>query len=91
MPYRPHTEIIGAALGRPAEAAALIDDLDRSFAAVRAEQPIFTGKRAACAELWGADFAVIGQTAPRTQFLTDIGLALSPALVKLVGKDYNAP
>ena len=25
VPYRPHTEIIGAALGRPAEAAAMID------------------------------------------------------------------
>ena len=91
VPYRPHTEIIGAALGRPTEAAALIDDLDRTFAKVRADHPILTGKRAACAELWGADFDVIGQTAPRTQFLTDIGLALSPALVELVGKEYNAP
>ena len=91
VPYRPHTEIIGAALGHPAEAAAMIDDLDRTFAEVRADHPSFTGKRAACAELWGADFNVIGQAAPRTQFLTDIGLALSPALVELVGKEYNAP
>ena len=91
IPYRPHTELIGAALGKPAEAAALVDDLDQRFAAVRAANPTLAGKTAACAELWGADFAVLGDSAPRTHFLTDIGMTLSPELTKLVGKEYNAP
>lgn len=91
IPYRPHTEIIGAALGRPEAAAALVAELDQRFARVRTDHPALTGRTACCAELWGADFDVIGPTAPRTQFLTDIGMTLPASLLELVGKKYNAP
>ncbi len=65
--------------------------MDAQFAQVRTDHPVLAGRKAFCAEKWGADFAVIGPSAPRTQFLTDIGLTLPDPLTKLVGKDYNAP
>ncbi len=90
IPYRPHTELIGAALGKSAEAAALIEDLDQRFAAVREANPSLAGKSAICAEYWAPDFTVLGESAPRTHFLTDIGMTPSAELTKLAGKEYNA-
>lgn len=91
IPYRPHTEIIGAALGRPRAAAQLIAEMDDQFAQVRTDNPTLAGRKAFCAEKWGADFDVLGPSAPRTQFLTDIGMTLPESLTTLVGKDDNAP
>ena len=91
VPYRPHTELVGAALGRPDAAAALLSDLDAAFASVRSAHPDLAGRRAICAEKWGADFSVLGATAPRSHFLTDVGMTLAPALAALAGKAYNAP
>jgi iron complex transport system substrate-binding protein len=58
---------------------------------VRTDNPSLVGKTAFCAEMWDADFGVIGPSAPRTQFLTDVGMVLPDELVRLVGKKYNAP
>ncbi|HYI52885.1 MAG TPA: ABC transporter substrate-binding protein [Microlunatus sp.] len=91
VPLRPHTELIGAALGRPDAAAALVADLEGAFAAARDQNPALVGKSAACAELWDADFAVLGASAPRTQFLLDLGMTLPASLADLAGKEYNAP
>jgi iron complex transport system substrate-binding protein len=90
VPYPAHTELIGAALGQPDKAKQLVADLDAAFAEVRTQNPALVGKRAVCAELWGADFTVLGTGAPRTNFLTDIGMTLGP-LTELAGKGYNAP
>jgi ABC-type Fe3+-hydroxamate transport system substrate-binding protein len=90
VPYRPHTELIGAALGRTAAARRLVDDLGAGFASAREEHPILGGKRAACVEFWGSDFAVLGTGAPRTAFLTDLGMVLSEPLRAIAGRGYNA-
>ncbi|MBP2418071.1 ABC transporter substrate-binding protein [Microlunatus capsulatus] len=91
VPFPAHTRLVGAALGRAAEADRLVTELEAAFAEVRAQNPVLVGKRAACAELWGADFAVLGTGAPRTQFLTDVGMTFSGPLAALAGKGYNAP
>ena len=91
VPLRPHTELIGAALGRPAAAGTLVTDLEAAFTAAKEQNPALVGKSAACAELWDADFAVLGASAPRTQFLLDLGMTLPAALGDLAGKEYNAP
>lgn len=90
VPFRPHTELIGAALGQPAQATELVASLEDAFAAARRENPTLTGKAAGCAELWGADFYILGASAPRTQFLIDLGMTLPQSLADLVGKEYNA-
>jgi iron complex transport system substrate-binding protein len=90
VPYPAHTQLIGAALGQPDKAKQLVDELDAAFADVRSRNPTLVGARAVCAELWGSDFAVLGTGAPRTHFLTDVGMTLGP-LAELAGKGYNAP
>ena len=91
VPLKPHTELIGAALGKPEEAAKLLTDLEQAFTDTRKQNPILDGKHAACAELWGADFSILGASAPRTQFLIDLGMSMPDSLAKLVGNKYNAP
>jgi iron complex transport system substrate-binding protein len=90
VPFRPHTELIGAALGQSAKAAELVASLEDAFAGARRENPVLAGKSAGCAELWGSEFYVLGASAPRTQFLLDLGMTLPTSLGELVGKEYNA-
>jgi iron complex transport system substrate-binding protein len=66
VPFRPHTELIGAALGQSARAAELVASLEDAFAGARRENPVLAGKSAGCAELWGSEFYVLGASAPRT-------------------------
>ncbi len=68
-----------------------MDTLEGAFSVAREQNPILVGKHAACAELWGADFTVLGASAPRTQFLITLGMSLPQQLADLVGKEYNAP
>lgn len=90
VPYQPHTRLIGAALGRAEAADTLVTELEAAFVAVRQDHPVLVGKRTVCAELNGGDFDVLGSSAPRTQFLTDVGMTLSAPLSALVGTAYNA-
>ena len=90
VPYAPHTTHIGTALGKPAEAERLVAELDAAFADVRAKNPALAGKTSICAEVYDGAFDVLGVSAPRTAFLTSVGLTLDPTLVRLAGKGYNA-
>jgi len=90
VPYAPHTDLIGRALGRQADAERLVAELDSAFADVRARNAVLAGRTAICAELNGGAYYVLGPAAPRTQFLTDVGLTLDPTLAALAGKEYNA-
>ncbi len=91
VPCTPHTTLIGGALGQPAAAEQLLADLDAAFSAAQQQHPSLVGLSTICAELYGSDFDVLGPAAPRSQFLTDLGMVLSPSLTDLVGKGYNAP
>jgi iron complex transport system substrate-binding protein len=91
VPYRPHTEHIGQALGLRDLAVTLVSELDAAFADARAQNPQLAGRTAVCAEVFGGQYSVLGAAAPRTQFLTDIGMTLDPPLTALAGKGYNAP
>lgn len=91
VPYRAHTEHVGRALGKPDVAATLVDELDAAFAAARAGHPELTGRTAICVEVFGGQYAVLGASAPRNQFLTDVGLTLDGPLAALAGRGYNAP
>lgn len=91
VPYRPHTEHIGQALGKPDVAATMVTELDTAFADARARNPQLSGRTAICVEVFGGQYAVLGASAPRSQFLADVGMTLEPTLAALAGKGYNAP
>ena len=91
VPYAPHTDLVGQALGKPADAERLVAELDAAFADVRAKNPSLASQTSICAEVYDGAFDVLGASAPRTQFLTQVGLTLDTSLAKLAGKGYNAP
>ncbi|QDP97531.1 hypothetical protein FOE78_17865 [Microlunatus elymi] len=68
----------------------MVAEVDAAFAAVRAQHPDWQQKSAACAEYYAPDFDVLGRSAPRTTFLTGVGLQLHPTLDELAGKEYSA-
>jgi iron complex transport system substrate-binding protein len=89
VPYAAHTALIGQAVGRDADAAQLVADVDAKYAAVRAAHPEWAALTSAHAECWTGAFDVLGANAPRTAFLTAIGFTLPPKIAKLTGDQYS--
>lgn len=90
VPCEPHATLIGAALNQTAQTTTLLTDLSAAFGTAKQQNPSLVGLRTINAELFGADFDVLGATAPRTAFLTKLGMELS-SLTDLAGTAYNAP
>jgi iron complex transport system substrate-binding protein len=85
VPWQRSTRIIGTALGKPAEASALVRKVDTRFAAARKAHPEFTDATAAMVTLYEGIF-VYGSEDPRGRFLTSLGFTFPPSLAK-VGQD----
>jgi iron complex transport system substrate-binding protein len=79
-PWRDVVTITGEALGKPAEAAALITDTESVIAAKAAEHPELTGKTVAAVWDTGDAFSVYKPADPRVEFLTDLGLVNAPSV-----------
>jgi iron complex transport system substrate-binding protein len=77
--------ITGKALGKSAEAAKLISDLDAQFAAARAAHPEFEGKTVTFGSLWVGtnNLGVYAVTDPRIPMVEDLGFVPSPGVVEL--------
>lgn len=76
-PWDAQTEIVGEALGRPAEATALVEDIKQRFADVAAEHPEFAGTPAVFLQApYYDNTAIAYQDGLSTQFLTDLGFVI---------------
>ncbi len=91
MPWQETTRMVGAALGRPAQAEELIAEVDDLFAEARSSHPEFGGKQIVVAELFdpGKSF-VRSATDPRTVFMTSLGFVLPADLAALAGDKDGA-
>ncbi|GAB3196088.1 iron-siderophore ABC transporter substrate-binding protein [Nocardioides hungaricus] len=89
VPYGPHTELIGRAVGKEAEALEAVAALDEQFSRLREEYPDWQGLTAVHAEAYTGSYYVLGENAPRTTFLTSLGFVLSPELADIVGEEYS--
>jgi len=89
VPYGPHTVLIGQTVGREEEAKQIVADVDAKYDAVRQAHPEWDGLTTIHAESFTGAFDVLGRNAPRSTFLTSVGLALSPELDKLAGTQYS--
>ena len=79
-PWDDQFRLIGAALGKDAEATAIIDDIDAQFAAARAAHPEFAGKMAIFLQNAIYDGSAIAyQKGLSTEFLTDLGFDSRPS------------
>jgi iron complex transport system substrate-binding protein len=87
------TRLIGAALGKAAEADRLVADLEGRFAAVRAQYPQLAGKRAVLAATssnGNGHYFVWTSDDNRGRFLTSLGLTVPAQFDELADGDFYA-
>lgn len=85
-PWQEMTRRIGAAVGRSAEAEALVDDVEGLFAEIRAEHPEFEGVGLGYAGVYGTDsanFYVETDGSTRMRVLQDLGFVVPDELAAL--------
>jgi len=79
-PWREIVALTGDALGKPAEAQALLDEIDADIAARAAENPEFAGKTVAFVWDTAGIFYVWNENDPRVEILLDLGFVNAPAV-----------
>ena len=91
VPWQEQTRIIGRALGREAEAEALIARVEVQIAAARASHPEFEGATVAWVSPAGQGLLwAVGPSTPPMRFLADLGLRLPDALARHIGNRDSA-
>lgn len=81
--WRDLINITGTALGKSAEATALLADIDSSIAEKAAAHPEFAGKSVALTSDSGGVFYVYTDADPRVTFATDLGFTSAPSVSSL--------
>lgn len=86
-PWRETIQIVGTALGRDAEAAALLADIDARFARQAEEHPQLAGKSVAMVWDAGGTFYVYKTADPRVEATLALGLTSDPSVDALANGD----
>ncbi|WP_305094837.1 ABC transporter substrate-binding protein [Prescottella sp. R16] len=83
--WQDQTTLIGQAMGKSDEAAALVDDMNAMLARTAAEHPEYAGKTLSVINLdtTNGQVNVYKPTDPRVQILTQLGFVNSPGVEKL--------
>ncbi|MDR6977740.1 iron complex transport system substrate-binding protein [Streptomyces sp. 3330] len=89
VPWQQQTEEIGKALGKEAEAKALVSDVEDEFAAARKAHPAFAGATAVMATPYEGTF-VYGSQDTRSRILSGLGFSLPKDLDKVIGDTFGA-
>lgn len=82
------TITVGRAVGKQAEAEALVAEVEAAFATAREEHPEFVGASAVAATPYEGVY-VYGPQDARGRFLTQLGFELPPDLVAVTGEEYG--
>jgi len=86
VPWQEQTRIIGRALGREAQAEALIAQVEAQIAQARATHPEFEGATVAWVSPTGTGTLwAVGPSTPPMRFLADLGFRLPDALARHIG------
>ncbi|MGH3487513.1 MAG: iron-siderophore ABC transporter substrate-binding protein [Actinopolymorphaceae bacterium] len=83
------TTMVGAAVGKPDKAKALVDDLEALVAEYAADNPSFKGRTALMATPYEGIY-VYGADDPRSQLLRSLGFVMPEGLGKVTGKEFGA-
>lgn len=87
-PWASQTELVGQAVGKPAEAKRLIEELTQRFADTAVAHPAFLGRTAAFVQAPYTDGSVIAWPAGLgTDFLTDLGFTIPESIDEFVGEE----
>ncbi|SDY96796.1 iron complex transport system substrate-binding protein [Amycolatopsis xylanica] len=83
------TKNVGVAVGKPAQARKLVDDLEAKFAGIRAQHPEFAGATGLMATMWEGYF-VYGSQDPRSRVLASLGFKPPAGLDDVMGGKFGA-
>lgn len=92
-PWQEATRMVGAALGRSADAERLVTDLEARFAAARAQYPALAGRTVATARPSsndGASYFVWGPQDARGRFFAALGMSTPAEFERLAGDQFYA-
>ncbi|WP_068147061.1 iron-siderophore ABC transporter substrate-binding protein [Rhodococcoides corynebacterioides] len=89
--WRDQTRLLGAAVGKSAEADTRIADVEDKFASVVTANPSFAGKTVLVGALQGpAQFGVYGAQDPKVRFLNDLGFVNPPVAAQVGDANFAA-
>ncbi|GAA1009771.1 ABC transporter substrate-binding protein [Acrocarpospora pleiomorpha] len=88
IPWQDQTLLTGKALGKDAEAKALIEGVEAKFAAAKAEHPEFAGATAVVATPYEG-FFVYGSQDSRSRTLSSLGFTMPSDLDKVIGNQFG--
>lgn len=91
MPWQEMTKLVGQAVGKADEAAALVDNVEAQFAAARANNPAFADKTIAIAYANGdGTYGFYTNEDGRARFFTNLGFTIPEELVAIAGDSFYA-
>lgn len=90
-PWQTITTTVGAALGREADADALVPAIEQRFADARSAHPAFTGATGLLAALLEDGTFYVYAEGPAPRFLVDLGFTLPPAAEALFTTPERSP
>lgn len=92
MPWQETTRMIGAAVGKAAEAEALIAEVEAAFAAAREANPQFAGQAVVVAYNYGDSrtYGYYTSQDSRGRFFTDLGFVIPDELTEIAGEQFYA-
>ncbi|MFD5370307.1 iron-siderophore ABC transporter substrate-binding protein [Streptomyces sp. NPDC127103] len=89
-PWQTMTQQIGKSLGKDAEAAKLISDIDARFKAARDKHPEWAAKTLAVADSFEAGkYSAFTKTDPKSIFFQELGFKLKPEIDTLAKPGFN--
>ncbi|WP_281689819.1 iron-siderophore ABC transporter substrate-binding protein [Pseudonocardia thermophila] len=91
IPWDTQTEIVGTALGKPAEAAVLVKEVKDKIAEVKAAHPEYAGKTALVANQFSDQWYAYSTEDQRGRLLTELGFTVNPEIDALAGGQFSTP
>ena len=89
MPWQDGTLLIGTALGKRAEAEALVAGVEERIAAIRAAHPEFEGATGTVSYVMSeSEIGAYGPQDVRSRLLTDLGFVIPPAVIEAAGDQF---
>lgn len=90
MPWQAATQMVGDAVGKSDEAAAIIAEVEALFADAREANPQFEGKTAAIVYSSEGTYGFYTDQDSRARFFTDLGFVVPEELVEIAGESFYA-
>lgn len=90
MPWQEAMQLIGDAVGKSAEAEAVVEDVEALFEDARAENPEFEDKTVAVSYYYDATYGFYTAQDSRGRFFVDLGFTIPEEMVEIAGESFYA-